>query len=224
MNRIRVLIADDHPLITEGFSSVLGQNYPDIRVVATVSDGRTAVTETERLRPDVVLLDVKMPHLDGISAMREIAKRHRESKVIILTTYNDRDYIRSAVEEGAVGFVLKDTPISDVVLAIRAVDRGSVVFPNDVLEMLSPAQNSPKVPVSSHTSKVLPSHPVLRELSPREREVLQLLARGLTNAEIASELAISDGTVRNYVHKIYEILGVHNRTAVVLWAFDNDIR
>lgn len=224
MKGIRVLIADDHPLITEGFSSVLGQNYPDIRVVATVADGRAAVDETARLRPDVVLLDVKMPRLDGIGALKEISRRHPESKVIILTTYNDREYIRAAVEEGAVGFVLKDTPISDVVLAIRAVDRGSVVFPNEVLAMLTPTTGLSKSAGSVGTPNPIPSHPVLRELSPREREVLYLLARGLTNAEIASELTISDGTVRNYVHKIYEILGVHNRTAVVLWAFEHDIR
>jgi DNA-binding NarL/FixJ family response regulator len=222
--RIRLVIADDHPLVTEGFCSVIGRNYRDIEVVAAVSNGKEAVEEEARLEPDVILMDIKMPVMDGISAVREIRRRKAEAKIIILTTYDEKSYVQGAIDEGAAGFVLKDTPISDVVLAIRAVYKGNVIFPRDIMQLFteqSGEKDSNTISVGD-IDRALP-HKELNSLSHREKEVLVLMARGLTNPEIADRLCIGDGTVRNYVHKIYDVIGVHNRTAVVLWAFEHGI-
>ena len=223
--RIRIVIADDHPLVTEGFCSVIEQNYRDIQVVAAVGNCRDAVAEEERLDPDVLLMDIKMPIMDGIAAVREIRRRKPEAKIIMLTTYNEKQYVQGALDEGAAGFVLKDTPISDVVLAIRAVHKGNVIFPREVMSLIAEQGQESRTDASTDaaTNKAL-SLKELECLSQREQEVLVLMSRGLTNSEIADRLCIGDGTVRNYVHKIYDILGVHNRTAVVLWAFEHGIR
>lgn len=223
--RIRIVIADDHPLVTEGFCSVLEQNYRDIEVLAAVDNGSEAVAKEACLEPDVLLMDIKMPVMDGITAVREIRRRRPDAKIIMLTTYSERRYVQAAIDEGAAGFVLKDTPISDVVLAIRAVHGGNVIYPRDLMTLIADkgTDSSTAAMAKQATDRAL-SHEELESLSQREKEILVLMARGLTNPEIADRLCLGDGTVRNYVHRIYDVLGVHNRTAVVLWAFEHGIR
>ena len=223
--RIKLIVADDHPLVTEGFCSVIKENYQDIVVMAAVSNGEEAVAEEARCKPDVILMDVKMPKMDGITAVREIRRRNPDAKIIMLTTYNEKKYVQGAIEEGAVGYILKDTPISEVVLAIRAVFNGNVIFPREIMELIKGGDGNKRAEMRNDTDiERLAALPEMSSLSHRELEVLVLMVRGLTNPEIAQNLCIGDGTTRNYVHKIYDTLGVHNRTAVVLWAFDHGIR
>ncbi|OPC81661.1 DNA-binding response regulator [Embleya scabrispora] len=195
---IRLLIADDHPVVREGLAGMLAAE-PDFEVVASVEDGAQAVDGAAELRPDVVLMDLRMPGTDGVAATRRIVRELPGVHVLILTTYDtDTDIVR-AVEAGATGYLLKDTPRVELAAAIRAAARGETVLAPPVAAKLVTRMKAP----------------VRDALSPRETQVLGLVARGMTNAEIGRELYISEATVKTHLLRTFNKLGVDDRTAAV---------
>ena len=220
MGKIRVLIADDHPIFLEGICSAVKTRFPELDIVSAVSNGKEAVEKEAELDPDVVLLDIRMPVMDGVEAARLMKERRPDVKIIMLTTFNERELVLDAIEAGARGYVLKEASIADVVSDVKSVFRGNVLITEKAaLELLWPQSKGQRKDDSMDTDT--PSE--LGEFTQRERAVFQLLLRGKSNIQIAVDLCITEGTVRNYVSHIYDILGVHNRTAVVLWAFEHGV-
>jgi DNA-binding NarL/FixJ family response regulator len=195
---IRVVLADDHPVVREGLRGMLAAE-PGIEVVAEAGTGSEAVAVAARYQPDVVLMDLRMPHGDGVTATAEIVAATPGVRVVVLTTYEtDTDIVR-AVEAGAVGYLLKDTPVAELGHAIRAAARGETVLAPAVARRLVSHVRQPRRDV----------------LSGRETEVLALVARGLTNAEIGHELTITEATVKTHLIRSFGKLGVNDRTAAV---------
>jgi DNA-binding NarL/FixJ family response regulator len=202
---IRVLICDDQEVVREGLRVML-RGPSDIEVVGTAPDGSAAVALLDATRPDVVLMDLRMPGVNGIQATREIRQRLPGARVLVLTTYDADEWVFDAIRSGAAGYVLKDTPSEDLITAIRAVAAGKTPVDPKVAGRLF-AQIAQTAPVDAAP---------LAELSPRERNVLALLARGLSNADIAATVHLSEGTVRNYVSTILSKLGVADRTQAAI--------
>ncbi|WP_269857343.1 response regulator [Streptomyces sp. RPT161] len=199
---VRLLIADDHPVVRDGLRGMFAGD-PGFEVVAEAADGAEAVALAERLGPDVVLMDLRMPRLDGVSAIRAMAERRVPARVLVLTTYDTDSDVLPAVKAGATGYLLKDTARDELVRAVRAAARGESV--------LSPAV----------ASRVLGQvrTPEREPLSPREIEVLGLVAAGSTNRESAARLFISEATVKTHLLHIYAKLGVKDRAAAVAVAY-----
>lgn len=195
---ITVLLVDDHPVVRAGVRSLL-DGEPDLRVVAEAGSGDEAVTLARRLRPDVVLMDLRMPGGDGVSATARIRREVPEARVVVLTTYETDADILPAVEAGAAGYLLKDVSRADLLRAVRAAARGGTVLAPSVAGRVVRRMRGPS-PVS---------------LSAREREVLRLVARGLSNPEIAAALHISEATVKTHLLRAFAKLEVSDRTAAV---------
>ena len=211
---IRVLICDDQSLVRAGFRLVL-ENHQDIEVVGEASNGREAVHGTARLRPDVVLMDIRMPELDGIAATREITARH-PARVLVLTTYDLDEYVYDALQAGASGFLLKDTPPGRLVDGIRAVAGGEALLAPSVTRRLI-AEFARMGPAN----RARPA--ALDELTPRELEVLRLLARGLSNAEIAAQFVLGETTVKTHVAHVLNKLGLRDRVQAVVLAYESGL-
>jgi DNA-binding NarL/FixJ family response regulator len=211
---IRILIADDQSLVRAGFRLVL-ENHPDMEVVGEASNGNEAVHSAGRLAPDVVLMDIRMPELDGIAATRVITSRH-EARVLVLTTYDLDEYVYDALQAGASGFLLKDTPPEQLADGIRAVAGGEALLAPTITRRL----------IEEFTrigrSRAAPP-PELGELTPRETEVLRMLARGLSNAEIAAELVLSETTVKTHVTHVLGKLGLRDRVQAVVLAYESGL-
>jgi DNA-binding NarL/FixJ family response regulator len=199
-----VLIADDHPIVRQGLRTFLGVQ-PDVAVVGEAADGATALDLVESLRPDVLLLDLKMPVLDGLSALAEPRLREaRETRVIVLTSVSDREDVGPAMRAGAAGFLYKDVDPDALVQAIRAVHGGQVLLaPEAASAMLSAPPEAPAEPGG---------------LTDRERQVLRLIASGRSNREIARELRVTEKTVKTHVSNVLLKLGVQDRTQAALYA------
>jgi DNA-binding NarL/FixJ family response regulator len=222
--RIRVLIVDDQRLLCEGFRKLI-ELEPDLGVVGMAGDGEEALAAVERLQaeqtaPDVVLMDVRMPRLDGITATRAIIERWPEIRVVILTTFDDRELIQAGLQAGALGYVLKDITAEQLAMTIRVVAQGQVLLHPDVAHKvlvpfssppIEPVVTAPAIPVYDGTSDVV-------QLTEREREILALLARGASNREISETLYIASGTVKNHLSNILGKLGVRDRTQAALKA------
>lgn len=216
---IEVLLVDDQPLMRQGFRMVLSAQ-PDIEVVGEAGDGNEAVRLAAALKPHVVLMDVRMPTSDGIDATRRIVAETPESRVIILTTYDIDQYAFSGLNAGASGFLLKDVMPADLMSAIRAVASGDAVIAPSVTRRLLDtfARRLPD------TSSARPQGgDVLAPLTEREREVFGELAAGLSNAEIAAKLSLSDATVKTHVGRILGKLGLRDRVQAVILAYDHGI-
>ncbi|MEV5752596.1 response regulator transcription factor [Actinoallomurus sp. NPDC052308] len=199
---IRVLIADDHPVVRQGLRTFLGVQ-DDIEVVGEAADGAEAVSRAEALNPDVVLLDLKMPGVDGPTALRELRARGIESRVLVLTSVGEREHVLPTVRAGASGYLYKDVDPQALVQAIRAVHDGHMLFAPEATEaMLAPA----------------PVDPGAGTLTEREREVLVEIARGRSNREIARTLVVSEKTVKTHVSNILLKLGLQDRTQAALYA------
>jgi DNA-binding NarL/FixJ family response regulator len=212
---IRVVIADDQALIRAGLRKLLEVD-PQIKVVAEAADGLEAVAATRRLRPDVVLMDIRMPGVDGLEATRRIGDLMTETRVLILTTFGLSEYVYEALRAGASGFLLKDAPAEDLLAGVRIVARGDALLDPSVTRAVIEAFTK-----QPHERKDL--QPRLEELTPREMEVLKLLARGRSNAEIASELVISDGTAKTHVARILHKLQLRDRVQAVIYAYESGL-
>lgn len=208
MDRIRLVIVDDHTMLREGTRGMFEQ-FPDLQVVGEASDGLAAVDLIRQLQPDVVLLDVRLPRLNGIEVARQVAHLVPPTKVLILTAYDDDDYVAAAMQAGARGYLLKTVPLREVADAVRAVSRGEVV--------LHPTIARKVAAFWSRGGSVVAEGPAHRFTS-REAEVLRLLMGGRRNKEIARELGISVRTVEGHLVSIFTKLGVSSRTAAVLRA------
>ena len=204
---IKLLLVDDQAIIREGLRSLL-ELQADLEVVGEAENGQIAVEQAIALKPDVILMDVRMPVMDGVAATEQIAQRQPNAKVLVLTTFDDDDYIARAMQKGAKGYLLKDTPSQEVAVAIRAVHKGYTQMGPGLLEKMMAA------PVAPPSPPALP--PEIEQLTPREREVLDLIAQGLSNREIAEQLYIAERTVKNHVNRILGQLGVRDRTQAAI--------
>ena len=216
---IRVLIADDHAVVRQGLRTFLDLQ-DDIEVVGEAADGEEAIAFVTERVPDVVLMDVRMPGVDGVEATRRIVSAGSPSRVIILTTFDLDEYAYAALRAGASGFLLKDAPPSDLLSAIRAVASGdAVVAPSTTRRLLSEVAHRLPEPGGGASG----GHAQLATLTPREREVLVAVARGLSNAEIARELVLSEATVKTHVGRILAKLELRDRVQIVVFAYDQGL-
>jgi DNA-binding NarL/FixJ family response regulator len=211
---IRVLLADDQELVRSGFRLIL-ELADGIEVVGEAGDGRDAVRLAKELEPDVVLMDVRMPELDGIEATRRLRQAGVDARVLVLTTFDLDDYVYAAMRAGASGFLLKDAPREQLVTAVRTVARGEA--------LLAPAVTRRLIERFVERPAPLEAAPALAELSARELEVLRLVARGLSNAEIAGELIIGEATVKTHVARVLRKLGLRDRVQAVVLAYESGI-
>ncbi|WP_431930124.1 response regulator transcription factor [Micromonospora sp. RP3T] len=210
---IRVLIADDQAMIRGGLRLIL-EDQPDITVVGEASDGVGAVAEARRLRPDVCLVDIRMPRLDGIEVTRALAGPPNPLRVIVVTTFDLDEYVYGALRNGAVGFLLKDAGPALLVEAVRAAHNGdALVSPSVTLRLLRHVTAAARPTAARSTAR----------LSARELEVVRAVARGRTNQEIAAELFISLSTVKSHLSGIQTKLGVRNRVEIAAWAWENRV-
>ena len=209
MTKLRVVIADDQPMMRAGFKAVL-EATGDIEVVAEAGTGEEAVTAAIQHSPDVVLMDIRMPEMDGIEATRRLPRQ----RVLILTTFGLDQYILEALRAGASGFLLKDAPTQEVVAAVRAVAAGDAVLSAAVTrQLLDQVARRLPAAVSRRTDE-------LELLTEREQEVLRMLANGLSNAEIAAALVLSEATVKSHVSNLLRKLGLRDRVQAVIYAYE----
>jgi len=210
---IRVLLCDDQEVVREGLRTILG-TAPGIQVVGVAADGAEAVELAEKHRPDVVLMDLNMPVLTGVEATRRIREKLTTVKVLALTTYEADEWLFDAIRAGASGYLLKGTPRANLIKAIEGTYAGQTYVDSNVAGKLFNHIADPSV---------VPDSTLASSLNERERDVLRLLARGLTNAQIADRLCLSEGTIRNYVSTLYEKLGVTDRTRAAVIALKHGL-
>lgn len=206
MSPIRLLIVDDHPVVRDGLRGMFSgeSNY---EVAGEAADGAEAIALAEWLRPDVILMDLHMPGMDGVNAIRELVKRGSAARILVLTTYDQDSYVLPAIEAGATGYLLKDAPREELMRAVRAVAEGKTVLsPSVAGKLVSQVRGQQR-----------------EALSPREMEILRLVAAGTTNREIARKLFISEATVKTHLLHIYEKLGVPDRAAAVSAAYQRGL-
>ncbi|MFE2303811.1 response regulator [Streptomyces sp. NPDC059445] len=212
---IRVLIADDQMMVREGFSVLLGA-MPDIEVVGEAVNGREAVERVRELRPDVVLMDIRMPEMNGIDATREIVAADGAAKVLVLTTFDLDEYVYQALRAGASGFLLKDASARQLADGVRVVSAGEALLAPSVTRRLitefSKLAEEPRLPATAHGS--------YGDLTDRETEVLVLIAQGLSNAEIAERLVVAESTIKTHVSRILVKLGLRDRTQAAVFAYE----
>ena len=213
---LAVLIVDDQALVRAGFRMIL-EAEQDMEVVGEAADGREAVDEARRLRPDVVLMDVRMPEVDGIEATRRLLGDAADTKVVMLTTFDMDEYVYDALRAGASGFLLKDVPPEQLVAGIRAVASGDALLaPSVTRRVIEEFVRRPPASVRTLPAK-------LDDLTARELEVLKLIARGLSNAEIATELFVSETTVKTHVGHVLTKLGLRDRVQAVVLAYETGL-
>lgn len=213
MNKIRVLLADDHTILRDGIRALI-EDEPDMEVIGEAEDGRSAVRMTSQLKPDVVLMDIAMPLLNGLEATLKIHRDHPDVKVLILTMHENEEYIRRVLATGAMGYILKDAAARDLLSAIRSVNSGQAV--------LSPAITRLVIEDYLRWGDLQTNH-IPNKLSPREREVLQLIAEGYTNKEIAEILSISIKTVQAHRANMMKKLDLHDRGDLIKYAIQKKI-
>jgi DNA-binding NarL/FixJ family response regulator len=213
---IRVLVADDQPVVRAGFQTIL-EAQPDIVVVGEAGDGREAVEQAHRLQPDVVLMDVRMPNVDGLQATRQLAGPcvPRPVRVLVLTTFDLDDYVYEALRAGASGFLLKDVRRDDLVAAVRVVAAGDALLaPSVTRRLIQEFARRPPTKASRHLTD---------RLTPRERDVFESVARGMSNAEIAERLHLGDATVKSHVTHVLLKLGLRDRIQAVIYAYESGL-
>jgi DNA-binding NarL/FixJ family response regulator len=206
MEPIRILIADDHPIVRAGLQDVLS-SQPDFEVIAEAKNGAEAVALADRLKPHVVLMDLSMPQMDGVTAICRIKAEHQDIHILVLTTYDSDSDVLPAIEAGAIGYLLKDSPREELFEAIRAAAQGKPLLTSSIAARLMERMRGPAV----------------EALSSREIDVLKLVAKGTSNREIADRLYITEATVKSHLIRIYSKLGVADRTAAVTKALEQGI-
>ncbi len=206
---VRIVLCDDQEIVCEGLNKILGSD-PEIEILGIGYNGNEAIQLAQKYHPDLILMDLKMPVMNGIFATQKIHNQYPEIKILVLTTYDDDEWLFDAIRSGASGYLLKDAPRQDLIRAIKGTVQGNAyVDPSITRKLLNniAQQNLPDIKAST-----------THMLSERENEVLQLMARGLSNSDIARNLYLSEGTVRNYISSILSKLGVSDRTQAVLAA------
>jgi DNA-binding NarL/FixJ family response regulator len=211
---IRVLIADDEKLMRSGLRAILAAE-PDIEVAGEAGDGMEAIASAERLRPDVVLMDVRMPNLDGLAATERLLARAEGVRVVMLTTFDLDEYVYEALRAGASGFVLKDAPADQLLTAIRVVAEGEA--------LLAPSITRRLIAEYARRPRTAGRPDQLSELTERELEVMRLMAGGLSNAEIAEHLIVGEATIKTHVSRILAKLGLRDRTQAVVLAYESGL-
>jgi len=208
---IRVLVVDDHPVVREGIAAMLGR-MPSVAVVGEAENGQRAVEMVARLHPDVVLMDLRLPIMDGVEATRRIVQKHPEVRVLILTTFDQDEMILSGLRAGARGYLLKDAPRAEIARAISAVHEGQVsLHPTVAARVVEHLTGGGDPPPAAPVQQVVVNNP----LSERERDVLRCLAQGLANKEAAAQLGIAESTVKTHLANLFSKLGVSDRTEAV---------
>lgn len=217
MEKIKVLLADDQVLLRDSLKTIINMDT-SLEVVATAANGREAVELAEKHQPQVVLMDIRMPEMDGVESIKNIKSKFPQIKVIMLTTFNDEEYIIEALSHGASGYLLKDIEIDKLIETIKDAAAGRTILPGDVaiklaagLSKLTQAKKS-EIDISD------------LELSEREKEISSMLVQGFTNKQISMSLYISEGTVRNYISNIYSKINISDRTQAVLYLKERGIR
>jgi DNA-binding NarL/FixJ family response regulator len=213
---IRVLIADDQTLVRDGFRMILDAQE-DIEVVGEAADGAEAVAKARELRPDIVLMDVRMPGRDGLDATRELVRSFADIHVLILTTFDLDEYVYEAMRAGASGFLLKDVPRAQLIAGVRTVAAGDALLAPVITRRL--IEQFVKRPPAS----IRPLPPQVDELTARELEVLRLVARGRSNSEIAGQLVISEATVKTHISHALQKLGLRDRVQAVVFAYESGL-
>jgi DNA-binding NarL/FixJ family response regulator len=213
---IRVLLVDDQEMVRAGFGMILDAQ-PDIEVVGAADDGERAIAEASRLAPDVIVMDIRMPKLDGISATRALlARAGHAPRVLVVTTFDIDEYVYEALRAGASGFLLKNAPPEELVRAVRVVAAGeSLLAPRVTTRLIAAFCRQPETSLAALAA--------MDELTPREKEVLALLARGLSNAEIAERLIVSRGTVKTHVERVLMKLDLRDRIQAVVLAYETGL-
>ena len=207
---IRLIICDDQAIVCEGLRAIL-TNIPEINVIGTANNGAQVLELIPAMKPDLILMDLKMPVMNGIQATKLIKDRYPDVRVLVLTTYDGDEWVINAIRSGASGYLLKDTPKENLVAAILDTMKGrSHIDPQVAPKVLNHLAHQPNTNMTDQK--------LLSELSEREREILQLLARGFSNAEISHTLFLSDGTVKNYMSTIFAKINVNDRTQAALFA------
>lgn len=209
---IRILLADDQPLFRDGLAALLALEE-DFEIVGEANHGQEAIALAEHLQPDVILMDVRMPVCNGVEATREIHRRFPWIRILVLTTFDEDEYVFESLEMGALGYLLKSTPTKQVAIAIRSVQQGYSQLGPTIASKVFSQVKSP----SNHP----PNNDVQTLFSQRELEILRLLGQGRSNREIAEALHLTEGTVKNHMTNIFSQLGVRDRTQAALWAHEN---
>ena len=211
-----VLIVDDQALVRVGLRKIL-ESEPDTTVAGEAADGEDAIVQAKRLRPDIVLMDIRMPVLDGIEATRRIVRALQGTRVLILTTFGLDGYVYDALRAGASGFMLKDAPPEEIAAAVRIIASGDA--------LLAPAVTRAVVEEFARQRPATPAPPphAVEQLTPREREVLNLVIRGLSNPEICQQLVITEATAKTHVARILQKLGLRDRIQVVIYAYESGL-
>ena len=212
---IRVLICDDQALVRGGFRAIL-ESKPDLEVVGEAENGVEAVALAERRQPDVILMDIRMPIVDGVEATRQLVAKGSAAKILILTTFDLDEYVHAAIRAGASGFLLKDVRPADLVQAIHVVAAGDALLAPSVTRRLLD-RFATTLPVGDQTEQAL------EELTAREIDVLRLLAGGLSNAEIAAKLVVSEATVKTHISSLLRKLGLRDRVQAVILAYETGL-
>ncbi len=205
---INILLVDDQNLIRQGLKALL-ELEADLQILGEAENGQVAIDLVAKLKPSVVLMDIRMPVMDGVTATREICQRFPEVNILVLTTFDDDTYVSMAIGYGAKGYLLKDTPSEEIAAAIRAVDRGYTHLAPGMMAKVMAGK-------AQEAEMILPQE--LQELTPRELEVLKLIAAGASNKEIAQQLYISEGTVKNHVTNLLSRLNLRDRTQAAILA------
>lgn len=210
---IRVLIVDDQRLMCDGLKSMLETNE-DIEVVGVAYDGLQAISQALKINPDIILLDIRMPEMDGVEAVGKIKEKLPNTKVIMLTTFNDREYIMNSIANGAEGYLLKDMDTDELISSVKNIMSGNFIMPATIADSLKKGLTElrGKVEIKSKLREY--------DLNAREIEIAQMLIEGYNNSQISNALYLSEGTVRNYVSSIYFKLGTHDRTSTVIMLKD----
>lgn len=213
---IRVALVDDQEMVRAGFRMIL-ESEPDISVVGEAADGREAIEIVQRCSPHVVLMDVRMPVMDGIEATTTLVNSGTEARVLILTTFDLDDYVYSALRAGASGFMLKDAPAEQLINAVRVIAAGEALLAPSVTRMLIEQVSR------RETARSVVARPGLSELTEREMEVLRLMARGLSNGEIAGHLYLGEAAIKTHVGRVLAKLGVRDRVQAVVAAYESGV-
>jgi DNA-binding NarL/FixJ family response regulator len=213
---VRIVVADDQQIVRDGFAALL-ESQPDFTVVGTASDGEEATRVCRRLHPDVILMDVRMPGTDGIEATRQLAAEADRPRVLVLTTFDLDEYVYDALRAGASGFLLKDVTAERLFDAVRIIAAGDALLaPNITRRLISEFAHQHPSPAATTILR-------LDELTPRETEVLRLLAEGLSNPEIAARLVVTEETVKTHVSRVLRKLGLRDRTQAVIIAYETGL-